>query len=186
MILTDDQVDDIGTLATFSANTYLNTYKAIIPLVEMTAVGTGAQNYTKDDIMTLDTSALTFTHFGYKNYTSTGVLNPRTNEAHLLVNTGSSAVNKACPGGVCPQYVDITNAAVAWPTNVDAHSAKIVFWNNAPNILRPPVCSFNTSAGSIANGDPVTLSWNVTNTLSNILTEPTATGGSMDTSVPAV
>jgi parallel beta-helix repeat protein len=175
MILTDDQVDDSGTLATFSANTYLNTYKAIIPLVEMTAVGTGAQNYTKDDIMTLDTSALTFTHFGYKNYTSTGVLNPRTNEAHLLVNTGSSAVNKACPGGVCPQYVDITNAAVAWPTNVDAHSAKIVFWNNAPNILRPPVCSFNTSAGSIANGDSVVLSWNVTNTLSTILTEPTAT-----------
>jgi hypothetical protein len=43
MILTDDQVDDSGTLATFSANTYLNTYKAIIPLVEMTAVGTGAQ-----------------------------------------------------------------------------------------------------------------------------------------------
>ena len=186
MITTDDQVDAIGTLATLSANTYLNTYKAILPLVEMTAVGTGAQNYTKDDIATLDASAVTFTYFGYKNYTSTGVLNPRTNEAHLLVNTGASAVNKACPGGVCPQYVDTNNTAITWPTSVGAYSAKIVFWNNAPNILRPPVCSFNTSAGSIANGESVTLSWSVTNTLSTILTEPTATGGSMDTSVSAV
>jgi hypothetical protein len=186
MITTDDLVDAIGTLATVSANTYLNTYKAIIPLVEMTAVGTGAQNYTKDDIITLDTSAVTFTYFGYKNYTSTGVLNPRTNEAHLLVNTGASAANKACPGGVCPQYVDTDNNAITWPTSVGAHSAKIVFWNNAPNILRPPVCSLNTSAGSIPNGDPVTLSWNVTNSLSNILTEPTATGGTNDISVAAV
>lgn len=186
MITTDDQVDAIGTLAILSANTYLNTYKAILPLIEITASGAATTTYNKDDILTLDTSAVTFTYFGYKNYTSTGVLNPRTNEAHLLVNTGSSAVNKACPGGVCPQYVDIGNTAVTWPTNVDAHSAKIVFWNNAPNILRRPVCSFNTSAGSIPNGDPVTLSWNITNTLTNVLTEPTATGGTNDISVSAV
>ncbi len=186
MILTDDQVDDIGTLAIFSANTYLNTYKAIISLVEITAVGTGAQNYTKNDIGTLDTSAVIFPHFGYKNYTSTGVLNPRTNEAHLLVNTGASAANKACPGGVCPQYVDTANVTVAWPKSIGAHSAQIVFWNNATTILRPPVCSFNTSAGSIANGASVILSWSVTNTLSTILTEPTATGGTNDIPVAAV
>lgn len=113
------------------------------------------------------------------------MLNPRTNETKLLVNTGSTPANKACPGGVCPQYVDTMNNSVTWPVNVGAYSAQIVFWNNAPNILRPPVCSFNTSAGSIANGDPVNLSWNVTNTLSTILREPTATGGSMDTSVTA-
>ena len=186
MITTDDQADAIGTLAILSANTYLNTYKAILPLIEITASGAATTTYNKDDIATLDPSAVTFTYFGYKNYTSTGVLNPRTNEAHLLVNTGSSAVNKACPGGVCPQYVDTNNVAIAWSTNVDAHSAKIVFWNNAPNILRRPVCSFNTSAGSIPNGDPVTLSWNITNTLTNVLTEPTATGGTHDISVSAV
>jgi parallel beta-helix repeat protein len=118
MITMDDQVDAVGTLATVSANTYLNTYKAIIPLVEITASGAATTTYNKDDIATFDTSAVTFTYFGYKNYTSTGVLNPRTNEAHLLVNTGASAANKACPGGVCPQYVDTDNNAITWPTNV--------------------------------------------------------------------
>jgi hypothetical protein len=186
MIIIDDLFDAVGTLSTISANTYLNTYKAIIPLVEINAFGSATQTYNKDDIATLDMSAITFTHFGYKNYTSTGVLNPRTNESYLLVNTGATATNKACPGGVCPQYVDTNNGAIAWPTSVGAHSAKIVFWNNAPNILRPPVCSLNTSAGSIPNGDPVTLAWNVSNTLSTILREPTATGGSMDTSVTSV
>lgn len=71
MITTDDQVDAIGTLATVSANTYLNTYKAILPILEITASGAANITYNKDDIATLDTSAVTFTYFGYKNYTST-------------------------------------------------------------------------------------------------------------------
>ena len=114
--------------------------------MEVLRNGAGTQNYSKDTISTLDTTATTFTHFGYKNYTSTGVLNPRTRETYLLVNTGANPTTIACPSGaVCPQYVDKTNTSLGWPTptSVSGYSAKIAFWNNAPNILFPPQCEFS-------------------------------------------
>lgn len=141
MIRVDDQNDALGTLATLAGNTYLNVYKAVLPLVEILQNGAGTQVYSKDTINILDTTALTFTHFGYKNYTSTGVLNPRTRETYLLVNTGANSTNIACPSGaLCGQYVNTNSGIIVFPKSVPAYSSEIVFWNSAPNILHIPSC----------------------------------------------
>jgi hypothetical protein len=50
MIMTDDQFDTIGTLSTLSTNTYLNTYKAILPLVEHITASGATTIYNKDTI----------------------------------------------------------------------------------------------------------------------------------------
>ena len=50
MIRMDDQSDALGTLATLAGNTYLNVYKAVLPLVEILQNGAGTQMYSKDTI----------------------------------------------------------------------------------------------------------------------------------------
>ncbi|MFZ2255783.1 MAG: Ig-like domain-containing protein [Patescibacteria group bacterium] len=177
MIYIDDQNDDIGTLATLSSNTYLNTYKYGTSILEILAAGTGTLTYDKNSILDIDPTATQFNYFGYSSYTG--------DETRLVVNTGSVATDIACPPmTVCAQMVDTTNSTITWPINVPAYRSKVALWNNSPNILRAPVCSLVPSAGSVANGDPVTLTWNVTNGTGTTLTEPTATGGSITNPIP--
>jgi VCBS repeat-containing protein len=201
MIRMNDQNDAIGMLADLSNNTYLNVYKAVLPLVEIMWSGASAVNYNKDDIGTLDLSAVTFTNFGYRNYVSTGVLNPRTNEAKLLVNTGSSAASMACPGGPCTQYVTIAtpNSNSTFPANVWAYGSKIVLWRDTLSgftpgtILYPPTGTFNPSLGSVPNNDPIDLTWNISNantvvvdgeTYTGSFSTPVASSGSMTLTPP--
>lgn len=79
MIHLDDQNDAAGSLATINGNTYLQVYKLTNSLVDILAFGTGTLTYNKDEITTLDTSATTFSHFGYSSYNG--------DETRLLVNT---------------------------------------------------------------------------------------------------
>jgi Bacterial Ig domain len=160
-----------------SSNIYVNTYKYQTSIVEILANGTGTITYDKNTIVNLDATASMFNVFGYSSYTG--------DETRLLVNTGSAASDMSCPPmTVCGQQVSTTNASITFPTSVPAYGSKIILWNNSPNILRAPACTLTPSAGSVANGDPVTLTWTVTNGTGTTLTEPTATGGTVVNPIP--
>ncbi len=103
--------------------------------------------------------------------------NTNTIEVLILSNTGTTSADIACPGGVpCGAYVDTANAGFSWPVSVPAHSTRIVFWNNSPNLLSVPVCSIDLVAGSVSNGQPANFSWTVSNSLSNTLSYNTSSG----------
>lgn len=179
MIHIDDQNDALGTLASLDGNTYLQVYKLTSSLVDILASGTGTINYGKDEITTLDTGAIQFDDFGYSSYIG--------NETRLLVNTGSISVNRACPGGTdCLNMVTTAGVINPWPVSVAANSSEIVLWSQAPNTVYTPNCTFNTSSGSIANGESTVLSWAITNSTTRVLVEPTATGGTTESAIPAV
>jgi Bacterial Ig domain len=115
------------------------------------------------------------------------IFNARSNEVILLSNPTNASVDKSCSGWlVCVEYVDTNNATVNWnlaPINLGSYQSKIVFWNNSPFVLRPPVCSLTPSnGGTVANGQPITLTWSATNSLSNLLHYITNTG-TLDISV---
>jgi len=174
MVRIDDQNDDIGTLISLSWNRYINLYKNILPLVEILWNGAPTITYDKTNIGTYDPFVSLFNYFWYPNLAA--------NQTRLLVNTGSSAINRACPSGiVCPQYVDTSNASITWPRNMPAYSSEIILWNNGPNIERPPHIVFNTSEGNIPNGESVELSWNVTNALTITMMDPLGD----DTTIPS-
>jgi hypothetical protein len=66
---------------------------------------------------------------------------------------------------------------ITFPTDVPAYGSKIILWNNPSSIQNPPTCSLNaTPGGNIPNGGSVNFSWNITNSLSNIFSEPNGTG----------
>ena len=72
MVRVEDKVDNIGTLATFLNNTYLNTYKPKLPIIEVLENGGDSAQIDKSNLSLVDASASNFTYFGYKTYTSTG------------------------------------------------------------------------------------------------------------------
>ncbi len=105
-------------------------------------------------------------------------------ELQIFSNTGNTDISQVCPSGIpCSAYVDEMNVPISWPINVPAHRTAIVFWNNSPNILNTPSCSLTPSAGSVSDGQTVDVSWNVTNSLSQIIDYPTAMSGSIHTGV---
>lgn len=79
-----------------------------------------------------------------------------------------------------------TNVINPWPLTVGAYSSRIVLWSQSPNIIYLPGCTFNTSDGSIANGESVVLSWGITYATTRILIEPTATGGTIESTISAI
>ena len=94
MVKINDTVDAVGTLATLSNNTYINTYKGKLPLIESLNIGGDSYSLDKLNIGTLDVGSTYFTYFGYKNYTSTGSysgLNLITNDAFSSNITGWSS-----------------------------------------------------------------------------------------------
>ncbi|MBP9779339.1 tandem-95 repeat protein [Candidatus Gracilibacteria bacterium] len=110
--------------------------------------------------------------------------NPRTYEARLLVNTGSSSSDFACPGsGGCPlQYRDLNDNAVTFPMTIGAHDSRIILWRDPNSSFTPtniqyrPTGSIVPSAGSIPNNDPIDLTWTSNNATSIVLNGVTLTG----------
>lgn len=177
MIYMDDQNAANGTLANVIGNHYINVYKALSPLVEILQFGASDVTYNKDDITDFDASATTFLHFGYSSYNADG--NPT--DTKLYVNTGSSSANRTCTPGtmVCTAgaQVSTNGAAITFPTSVPAYGSKIILWNNPSSIQNPPTCSLNaTPGGNIPNGASVNFSWTITNSLSNVFSEPDGSG----------
>lgn len=70
----------------------------------------------------------------------------------------------------------------AWPINIAPYSTIFTLWNASTNILNVPSCTLNLSSGSLPTGEPVTATWNLTNSLSQTLHYSTYTG-SIDESV---
>jgi VCBS repeat-containing protein len=109
------------------------------------------------------------------------IFNARANEIILLSNPTNSSIGKNCSWGlVCSEYVDIYNSPLNWnstPINLGSYSSKLVLWNNSPYVLRPPTCTLLPSNGwTVANGQPITLTWTANNSLSNLLHYITNTG----------
>jgi parallel beta-helix repeat protein/VCBS repeat-containing protein len=110
--------------------------------------------------------------------------NPRTNEARILVNTGASSSDFACPGsGGCPlQYRDLNDNAVTFPITIWAYDSEIILWRDPnssftpTNILYRPTGSIVPSAGSVPNNDPIDLTWTSNSATSIVLNWSTLTG----------
>lgn len=85
------------------------------------------------------------------------VNNNHSNEAVIAKNPTNSVTNISCgslgiPAPFCGQYVDGTNTAVTFSLSVNPYSSKIIFWNNATQILNRPSGTLVPSSGSIPNG----------------------------------
>jgi hypothetical protein len=110
------------------------------------------------------------------------VKNTNVNETLIFSNTGSSAMDQLCPGGVpCASYVDGANVNIgAWastPISIPAYSTYLALWNNSPNTLNTPTCSLMLSpGGSVPTGQPLTVDWIATGALSQVLSYETYTG----------
>lgn len=72
MVRVEDKVDNIGVLANFSGNKFLNTYKSKLPIIEILAQGGDSKSIDKNNLDLIDAGSSNFTYFGYKTYTSTG------------------------------------------------------------------------------------------------------------------
>jgi parallel beta-helix repeat protein/VCBS repeat-containing protein len=97
------------------------------------------------------------------------IRNPRTNEALLMINTGSTAWDFSCPviGGGCPsQYGTITNSNINFPLTIPALTSQIILWRDPDinvttpfTILRPPTWALSSDYNTFYDNTPITLSW---------------------------